>query len=492
LKQAQIGRNSASTGLSNLDVTTSEAVKSAELAYQTAKIATENARLTLENRNKIGNQSTSDVNINAGVAADSTANTCGTVISAINTATELDENIYIGLPYKENFGVLETGSRGQAEIAYIEAKNFYEKFLISDFDTINNKVDAAIILAQATKKLTDTTKRMLDKSISSANFPLSSLTGPSLSGLNQTVAGLQAQMTGVIAQINGAKQGLTNTALGNDTTLDALEKAYEISRQQEAQAKQALENLKAGNKSASDQAKYGVNSAENQYENIKIKLESQIAVAKSQLDMARLSYSNASLALQGLYDSRQIISPISGTITKKLVSEGDTISPGQMLAVVSQPENIKLKFYIDQENLVYVKTGQTAKIIGNDREYNGRIISVTPQADEMTKRFLVEVAPDQAENNFILGTVMNVALEISKKTTGKNSIILPLSAIEIGQNANNIFIVKDGKAVKNKVEIIKVSGEAAEIKVDLPEDTMIVVKNNKLLQEGDMVKIVNN
>lgn len=491
LMQAEIGRDSASTGLSNLDVTTSEALKSAELAYQTAKTAAENARLTLENRKKISSQSTSDVNTNAGTIAESVANTCGTVISTINTAAELDENIYIGLPYKSTFGVLETGSRGQAETAYIEAKNLYEKFLISDFDTVNDKVDAAITLAQSTKNLTDKVKRMLDKTITSVDLPLSSLAGPSLSGLNQTVAGLQAQMTAAISQINGAKQGLANTALGNDTTLDSLQKAYEISLQQEEQAKQALENLKAGNKSSSDQAKFGADAASVQYANMKIKLDSQIAVAKSQLDMARLAYANASLALQSLYDSRQLISPISGTITKKLVNEGDTITAGQILAVVSQPENIKLKFYIDQDNLNFVKVGQKAKIVNSHNNYEGRIISVTLQADDITKRFLVEVAPDKPDTNFILGTVMNVSLEISKKTVNQDTIILPLSAIEVGQNANNIFIVKDGKAVKKAVEIKKVEGEAAEVKVDLPAETMIVIKNNKLLQEGDTVDINN-
>jgi RND family efflux transporter MFP subunit len=489
LKQAEIGQNSAITGEANLNITTSEAYKSAELAYQTAKIAAENARQSLANIKKSSTQSTIDIKTNADTIADSAANACGTIITSINNALELDEDKYIGLPYKANLGVLEIGSRGQAETAYIEAKNLYEKYLLTNFDTINNKVDATIKLAESVKKLADAAKRMLDKSITSASLPLVSLTGSSLSGLNQAVAGFQAQLSGILSQINGAKQGLTNTALGIDTTLQSLEKAYEIATNQEAQAGQALENLKAGNKSASDQAKYGVDAAANQFANIKIKLDSQIAVARSQLEMSRLVYSNASLALQGLYDSRQLISPISGTITKKFVNEGDTISPSQMLAVVSQPENIKLKFYVDQENLSYIKLGQTARIISSDRESSGRVVSITPQADEITKRFLVEVAPDKRDSNFILGTIMSVILEINKKTTSKNTIILPLSAIEVGQNANNIFIINGGKAFKKQVQIVKVEGEAAEIKIDLPDETMIVVKNNKLLQEGDAVNL---
>ena len=311
--------------------------------------------------------------------------------------------------------------------------------------------------------------------------------------MQSAVAGYQSQASGAINQINGAKQGLINTELNNDSTLASLQKAYELALKQEESAKQNLENLKIGNKSALDNAGFGVDSSLNQYDAIKIRIDSQISSAKSQMDIASLSYNNALLALQGLYDVHLAVSPIDGVITRKNVSEGETVSPGQILATVSFSEKVKLQIFASQEDIQNFSLGQSVNIFdNNNKSYKGLVSSITEQADSQTKRFLVEIKPEI--NNkavFILGTVMNVAIDFEKKASDNNTIILPLSAIEVGQNGSYIMTIADGKVKKVLVEIKRVSGESAEIKAELAAETEIIVEGNKLVAEGEEVRVLD-
>lgn len=490
LEQAKIAKNQSVQGIDNLGVSTEESLKSAQLAYETAILARQNAKISLDNRKNISGQSTDDVVVNAENTADSVANTCAAIINSINIITNAGDNISIG--YENNLGAIDVTAVSKNRTAYNSALAESKKYSTATFANTDEKLNLALSIAQKTKALTDTAKYLFEKTITSAELPQSSLTGNSLSSLQSAVAGYQAQASGAINQINGAKQGLINTELNNDSTLDSLQKAYELALKQEESAKQNLENLKIGNKSALDSASFGVESSANQYDSAKIRIDSQLASAKSQMEIAGLTYNNAVLSLQGLYDAHSAISPIDGVVTRKNVSDGETVSAGQVLATVSQSENVKLQIFASQDDIQNFRLGQGANIIDNNNKiYKGVISSITEQADSQTKRFLVEIKPEiNNKDVFILGTVMNVSIDFEKKTNDANAIILPLSAIEIGQNGNAIMTVQDGKVKKVSVEISRVNGESAEIKVELANDVQIIVEGNKLVADGEEVKVL--
>ena len=490
LRQAEISGSQASAGSENITATSKENLKSAEISYEQAKIATENARLTLDNRKKQTTQTTADTDTNAGITADTVANTCNNVIFSINEITGLDQLLGPSLSYKYLLSVKNTGYLISAQKAYLSAKLSADNYQKSGTN-VQNKVDLAIKLVQETKKLADSAKQVFDNTISAESLPQTSVTGPSLSGLQTSVTGYQSQINSALSQINSAKQSLANSKLGGDSSLDALEKAYELSKKQEASAKQNLANIKAGNKSQGDQARFGNLSAKNQLENTKTRINSQISVSLSQIELSRLQYQNAVLALQSLYDIHQIISPIDGMVASKNADEGETVSPGQIIAVISRDDRVRLQFYVDRENLSYLKSGQECSIIDSSgKEYKAKISSLSPTADSQTKRFLIEAVPDKfVPDTFTIGTVMNVSISITKNAKQAGSVILPLSAIEVGQNGNTVFILEENKAKKITVQLISVNGESAEVKGDFSKDTLIITAGNKNIKEGEEVEI---
>lgn len=245
---------------------------------------------------------------------------------------------------------------------------------------------------------------------------------------------------------------------------------------------------------ASKQAKKAYALAKDNYENIRSATSStdaQIEAAKTQRDIAKLQYENATIGLNSNLDNRLITSPISGIVTQKNVSVGDSVSVGQVLATISKTANIKVQFYVDQAQKNQLKAGQ--EINAKDSEKNDVALivrNISPVADTATKRFLVEAYPKTRLSNLSSGTVISVEFDTDKKVGDPNNIILPLTAINVGQNENYIFVAENGKAKKTLVTIVKVDGETAEINFDDSENAEIIIEGNKLVQSGSEINII--
>jgi len=489
LEQARIGKSQSAQGKDNLQNSSDENLKSAKLAYESAVLAREQAKTSLNNRVSASRQASSDAAVNAGVTADSVANTCSAIINNINNITGAGGNVE--LVYEDNLGALDFSVLTNVKNAYILASIESEKYGKITPADLNSKIKTADTIALAVKKLADAAALLFNSTITSASLPQSSLAGTSLSGLQSAAAGYQAQANGAISQMNGVKQALDNVALNNDSSLDTLEKAYELAKKQEESAKQNLENLKAGNKSALDSAGFGIESSSNQYSATEIRINSQLVSAKAQMEIAELSYRNALVALQGLYDSHSAISPIAGTITQKNVSEGETVSPGQILFVISRSEDVKLRIYVSQDEVRDFRLGQAVWILKDSEKRKGLVSGINGQPDSLTKRYLVEIKPEKNDKEFFtLGSVLSASVDFEKKAVGEKNLILSLSAIEIGQNGNYVKIAENGKARKAAVKIVRVEGESAEIEADLPADAEIITDGGKMLEEGDEIKIL--
>lgn len=454
IKQAQLAAEQAETNRRNLALTSAEGLKSLQITYESAKIAAEQAKLALSNREKGINQSDDDINTNVNNTANSVADTCNTIINGINNITGFDPSAVGDLPYKNNLGVTNSQQAIEAKNIYDSAESAYQKYITAIFADTKTRIDETIKLAESTKKLTDITKKYIDSSLVGTSLPAATL-----SGFQSAIAVYQTQINAAIAQINAAKQALENNTIANDTGSDALTKAYELAKQQEKNAWQALKTQQANIKSA--------------------------------LDTADLGYRNALINLQSIMDIHLVVAPISGLITQSFVSLGDTVSAGELLATISSGQTMKFQLYVDESVLKNIAKGQSVIIKNNEnKEIPGKIANLAAQADTLTKRFLVEVMPiSSGANDFALGTVVNIIITVEKKSDSKN-IILSLSAIEIGQNNTNIFIMENGRAKKIPVTIIKIQGETAEMKADLAETDIIITDGNKFIQEGDPVILI--
>lgn len=321
------------------------------------------------------------------------------------------------------------------------------------------------------KEATNVTTQNVQNSLSLAQ----KIQYPAVSAGDQEIT-LTAQTSGTITQINFD----LGSRVSQNISLATIDSIGNFSGEGEKGLKnsnvQALE-LEV----ESTEAAY--KSAKNTYEHDKTYTN------KKAKEIAKISLETAKINLRGALDSRFVVAPISGVITKRFVSQGDSVSVGASIATISKTGLTKVQFFVDKEDLAYFKSGLEITIKEDDREITGIVTRISPVADLTTRRFLIEAKP--TGGSLLIGSVMEISFEIIKKPKTDGNLILPLSAITIGQNESYIFIVENGKAKKINVSIADVQGESAEITASLPSDAEIIINGSKLVLDGEEIKIVN-
>ena len=233
-----------------------------------------------------------------------------------------------------------------------------------------------------------------------------------------------------------------------------------------------------------------VKSAEDAYKQAKrIYKKDNSYLNKKTRDIAKNNWLSAEANLQSALDSQYISAPIAGTIVKKMVSVGDSINPGQPIAIISKTDQVKVEFYVNQDELTFLKKDQLVSIIIDQQKIDGQISLIAPEADPITKNFLVEVVPKEKLTSPV-GSLVSVELMIERLASTPERYIVPLSIITIGQNENTLFVVKDERAQRIPVVLHEIIGETAEVSSEkLTPSTQIIFEGNKLVQEGDLVII---
>lgn len=229
--------------------------------------------------------------------------------------------------------------------------------------------------------------------------------------------------------------------------------------------------------------------------------KAQLIAAEGQVEVAEVQLENAKVALKGGLDDHEITSPISGYIVKKSIAVGDSITAGQELYTISKTSNVKIQFFVNQDQLSSVAEGMEINVKDNDgNSFSATVRNISPDADATTKRFLVEARPndhgvgqafpeEQSINELFSGSIVTVSFSVTKKPQYPGDLILPLTAITIGQNESYIFLAENGKAKKVTLAVSNVQGDTAEVKADVPPNAAIIINGSKLVQDGGEIKI---
>lgn len=288
-------------------------------------------------------------------------------------------------------------------------------------------------------------------------------------------ATLTARATGTITQLNfdlGSRVG-QGTRLA---TIDSIGNFSETGKKDLKSSDTQVLQL------VLEQAKQSLKLAKNNYK------ASKTDANKRAKNIAELQVESAEISYQGSLDTRFVVSPISGVVTNRSVSLGDSVSAGQPIATISKTALTKVEFFVNQADLSSLKIGTKINISENGNEIEGTIVRISPVADPATKRFLVEAKP-AGNKPLLIGSVISVSFEVMRMPNTAGNLILPLSAISIGQNESHVFIAEGNLAKQVPVTVENVQGEFAEIKAELPADAQIIINGSKLVQEGVQITI---
>ncbi|MCL5282133.1 MAG: efflux RND transporter periplasmic adaptor subunit [Planctomycetes bacterium] len=124
--------------------------------------------------------------------------------------------------------------------------------------------------------------------------------------------------------------------------------------------------------------------------------QAQVLAAQGLVEQTRAQQVGAEAAVreaQVMLSFAVIEAPFDGKISSKKINPGDTVTPGQVLFVVESPSEPQLHAMVSETVALHLKVGQTlpVQIDALQRQFDGVVREVVPQADPLTRTILVKV-----------------------------------------------------------------------------------------------------
>ena len=182
-----------------------------------------------------------------------------------------------------------------------------------------------------------------------------------------------------------------------------------------------------------------------------------------------------------------IKAPVSGYVTKKLVTNHQIVMPNQSLIEIVNPKDVWVQTHIDTRVSGKVKLGDSAVITlqSNDKKYKGKVVQINPINNPITYEREIDVAFVNLPIPFYLEEQAKVKIHI---TSFKNVIKIDTKALTLNNGTDGVWILNGNKVQFKAVKILAYENKS--VAVDgISKDSKIVVPDpkKKPLSDGMMI-----
>ncbi|OCL27313.1 hypothetical protein U472_07575 [Orenia metallireducens] len=307
--------------------------------------------------------------------------------------------------------------------------------------------------------------------------------------VEQAKAGLQAAQANLEKLLKGTREErlaqLRAQLEQAKSNYEQTKKSYERQKklyEQEIISEQQLETIKVQYvtaKSSYESAKQELTLAKNPSTKEEIKaLEAQVEQAESNLKSAKLQL-----------DHTEITAPISGIIVKVNVEAGEIAGMQPVVAIVDI-DKIKTIAYISESNVNKVNVGDEVKVNFNalNKEFVGKVKSISPVADKVKRSFPVEVVIDNKSNIIKAGMYGEIKF---KANISSGQVVIPQAAILSENGLEYVYIIKDNIAIRKEVKIGLATAKEAIVLEGIQAGDQVIVKGQEDIKADTKVEVVN-
>jgi RND family efflux transporter MFP subunit len=209
--------------------------------------------------------------------------------------------------------------------------------------------------------------------------------------------------------------------------------------------------------------------------------ESQLADAQARLTMAE----------KQLEDAR-VRAPFAGVVSARTVSEGDVVQPGAPLFVVIDPSSMRYEASVPAAQLVAVRVGAAVffRVSGYpDRAFKGRVVRVSPVAEQSTGQVRVTVAVANVSGALVGGLFADgkIAAEVH------NGLVAPLAAIDARGVRPAVLKLKGGVVERQEVQlgVRDEAGERIELLSGVVAGDTLLLAAAHAIAPGSAVRVVS-
>jgi len=267
------------------------------------------------------------------------------------------------------------------------------------------------------------------------------------------------------AQVEAAKASL-ESAENNKMLIETKQANLEAAKAQLKSAQALFEQANASQKAAT-------------WEKDLLQTEASLKSAKASLELA-----------QERLEQTIIKSPIDGVIAQRFLDKGDSASPTRPFVSIVDMDVVKVIAKVPEREVNEVKLGQKA-IIKPDalptENFSGEVVNISPIIDRASQTCDVEIEVSNSDYRLKPGMFTSIELTVQRH---EEVPVIPSDVILKEDGDKYVFVVDNGKAVKNFVVTGISDGVKTEIVSGLKAGEQLVVEGYHTLKDGIPINVV--
>jgi membrane fusion protein, multidrug efflux system len=184
----------------------------------------------------------------------------------------------------------------------------------------------------------------------------------------------------------------------------------------------------------------------------------------------------------------EIRAPFDGKVGLRYVSPGSYVSPTSEVALIQDTDPVKIGFSIPEKYISRVHKGDriSFRVEGSDRSYTGEIYAIESKIDLQTRSVQIRATCPNREGLLYPGSFATVELELQKT---ENALLVPAETIMPDLKGQKVFVVRNGKAMEQKVETGTRTDARVLIREGLREGDTLITTGIMQLKPNTPVKV---
>ncbi len=305
-------------------------------------------------------------------------------------------------------------------------------------------------------------------------------------GVTQVVALTPGIVTEIIAKPGMAVQnGTTLLILTNDYNSGSASLEKEISRNNLLLAEEIYELDQ-------DIQRNETEIAENDDALTRRGREVELKTLEKARETRRVTLTNAQLNYKLALVDDAVLRPKalnSGFVQSISVKKGDYVSPGTVLATLSNPTGTTLvEAFVTSEIAPFVDMTKEARITLSD----GTVVKAVPTyfsaSEDQDGMFMLQfILSDEVAKN--IGAHENLSVELPLRFTNQSAILVPLDTVYKNSDTSVVLVSVDGKAEAREVKLGHIRGNYVEILSGLSNEDQVIL--NRFVLAGDTISVIS-
>lgn len=213
-------------------------------------------------------------------------------------------------------------------------------------------------------------------------------------------------------------------------------------------------------------------------------------VTRQRVDEAASAFETARAGLSIAEDNVNkgvVRSNLTGIVTAKYKEKSEYAAPGAPIFEVVDYRTIVVEAELPETEVVKVRTGDTATvgIEALGRTFDGKVKTIVPVADAAGKTFTVRVEIDNPKLEILVGMSVTLMINVGEATP---VILLPQDTVIEAPNGRSVFVVRDGIAVKQPVQLGDVVRDRVVITNGIHAGDEIITLGQRRVEAGQPVE----